>query len=146
MEKERIFLTYKDVISGEADKYIGKPGRFSDYLYEDNNYHWSSGSLDGFNHGNLQIPFVNSKIGCYQFFSPDPEPEYKNVPFTFDDAPMFRDNWIRINTDFSRIIFYDLEGVYLYVCGFIRFVNYPNLLKEFLFEDGTPCGKKEMVQ
>lgn len=146
MSKERIVLTYKDVISGEAKKYIGKPGVFCDFLYEYNKSPFYSGTLDGFNHANLSFPFVCSALGCYQFFLPDQEPEHKHVPFTFDDAPMFRDNWIKINNEFSRVQNYDAEGVYLFVHGIVTFISYLDLVLKGRLEDGTPCGKKLEIE
>lgn len=80
---ERKVFTYKD--AEEAKKYIGNPGRFSENLFllqED---------PDGETVGVLKhigidgVPFATQDHECYQFYSPDPEPIEKWVPFTGAD-------------------------------------------------------------
>ena len=67
--------------------------------------------------------------------------EPKLVPFTFEDNLLFRDKWIRCKKhDFKRsmrIIKYDGDCVSISNKSF----GYAIFLDDYLFEDGSPCGK-----
>ena len=63
----------------------------------------------------------------------------KLVPFTIEDAELFRGKWVkRIEDGYTTmIIAYDKCGVEVSDNGF----SYKSLLESYTFEDGSPCGK-----
>ena len=69
------------------------------------------------------------------------KPELKVVPFTFEDNLLFRDRWIYNKTNklpgIMRIISYNDMNVHVESAA----IGYQNLLMNFEFEDGSPCGK-----
>lgn len=72
------------------------------------------------------------------------KPEPKLVPFTFEDNLLFRDRWIYMDLYKTTIqkIFQITKNDILLVYGAksVR-CTYSNLLENYLFEDGTKCGK-----
>lgn len=65
-----------------------------------------------------------------------PEP----VPFTIEDAHLFRDRWVRHKDSrgtYYHVWYYNTKSVY-FNCGYF---TYQNALKYLEFDDGTPFGK-----
>jgi|GEM_PF-5113177 len=66
------------------------------------------------------------------------KPERKLVPFTIDDASSFRDRWItNKQDDYYQITSYDKHGI----LTDLAFINYKQLMEDYQFDDGLPCGK-----
>ena len=69
------------------------------------------------------------------------KPESKLVPFTFEDNLLFRDKWIyhKLNKvpGFMKIISYNESNIHIEFGA----VGYEYFLKDYCFEDGSPCGK-----
>ena len=67
--------------------------------------------------------------------------EPKLVPFTFEDNLLFRDKWIYNKEEklpgMMRILSYNNSNIHIE----FRAIGYVTLLKEYVFEDGSPCGK-----
>jgi len=76
------------------------------------------------------------------------KPEPKLVPFKFEDNKEFRDKWVRLKSNTNdlvcRIISFDKFCLRL-SSNYNKFevdnYSYEILLKNFIFEDGSPCGK-----
>ncbi len=149
---ERKVFTYKDV--EEAKKYIGKPGVFGEILAEVAEGNGKVGELgfiarDALNsitkkiaYGSNPYPFMRRGYGYCQFFSPDPEPVEKWVPFTAEDDVFFMGVTVTAisNKIFKAIIVgCNSEEVFL---GPGNHVTYQQLLDGFPKLDGSPCGKK----
>ena len=78
------------------------------------------------------------------------KPEKKSVPFTFEDIDLLKDKWF---TNIYKIegfvplvnkfkpIHYNEGGIGLYIGDNEYFVSFNQLFNEFLFEDGSKCGK-----
>ena len=69
------------------------------------------------------------------------KPQPKIVPFTFNDADSLRGKWIK-HKDHK----FEFCVVSLSHYGFTSpiTVSYKNLLLDYEFLDGSPCGKKEL--
>ena len=73
------------------------------------------------------------------------KPQPKLIPFDFNDADKLRDKWIESH-DFMetggqlQIIGITSSGV----LTITREIRFPDLLSNFTFLDGSPCGKKEL--
>ena len=69
------------------------------------------------------------------------KPEPKLIPFTFEDNLLFRDKWIyhKLNKvpEFMKIISYNESNIHTEFGA----VGYEYFLKDYCFEDGSPCGK-----
>lgn len=67
--------------------------------------------------------------------------EPKLVPFTFEDNKEFRDKWIYDTTQKSpeimRITSYNNSNIHTE----FKAIGYQSLFEDYLFEDGSPCGK-----
>lgn len=71
------------------------------------------------------------------------KPEPKLVPFTFEDAPLFRDKWVKhINNGIpTRITEYSQHAIHVSTHNAFTF-TYMEFLRLFVFVDtGEPCGK-----
>lgn len=147
---ERKVLTYKDV--EEAKKYIGKHGLFGDNLAK-------------VSKGEVQSPDVRRGVLLYadvdrpaypfeaenatarsQFFSPDPEPIEKWVPFTAEDWAIYMGKIVEAagskGTHHRMVTRHTSHGVYL--DG--NFVDFAEFLTNWILVDGTPCGKKILTE
>lgn len=92
---------------------------------------------------NMSYPDVVFKYNQHRV-----KPEPKLVPFTFEDNKLFRDKWVRLKNNPSnlicRIISFDKCCLRLsnnYNKFEVDSYSYESLLKNFIFEDGNPCGK-----
>lgn len=145
MTERRVF-TYKDV--EEAKGWIGKGGVFSDSLES------LEQGLPGLHCGILDIVSVQSyhfkskgNTAHWQFFSPNPEPIEKWVPFTAEDfklilgKPFRKKSW---EDAFAIVIGVHHEGVLFIYPATNDFgqVGFGNMLNDYEFADGTPYGKK----
>ena len=69
------------------------------------------------------------------------KPQPKLVPFTLEDNKLFRDKWIKSNKNalpgVFRVISYNESNIHIEFGA----IGYASLLDEFIFEDGSPCGK-----
>jgi hypothetical protein len=139
----RKVFTYKDV--KEAEQYQGKTGYFSNILSDLEN------NTDKSYAGTLYVPWgkFGFPFGCkernewFQFFSPEPIPVEKWVPFTAEDWELFMGKVVR--TKSSKTV----GGVGVQGFSSIGVEIWPSIactFKEFLenwtFLDGPPCGKK----
>lgn len=70
------------------------------------------------------------------------KPEKKLVPFTFENRDIFKDKWFKhkSNNVLQRIAMIGCEGVLLHFPN-TSVISYSKLFNEYLFEDGSPCGK-----
>ena len=68
------------------------------------------------------------------------KPESKLVPFTFEDNLLFRDKWIR-QKDLKALSRLSWFGPISISLGDNNKMTYIQLLDNFEFEDGSPCGK-----
>lgn len=72
------------------------------------------------------------------------KPEPKLVPFTFEDAPLFRNEWVihkgsAIN---KKINAYSNTGIIFEDSSITTFATYAQFLLNYKFTDtGEPCGK-----
>ena len=66
--------------------------------------------------------------------------EPKLVPFTFEDNLLFRDKWIR-QKDLKALSRLSWFGPISISLGDNNKMTYIQLLDNFEFEDGSPCGK-----
>lgn len=67
-----------------------------------------------------------------------PEPHY--IPFTYEDHKLFKDKWIKhkkYNNTLNRVV--RIGNSVIYTPDYP--VSYETLLSDYVFEDGTPCGK-----
>jgi len=134
---ERRVFTYKD--AKEARKWIGKRGIFNDNLKEISEVTGASAYLTGVN-GSRQ-PFTMNHEFHYQFFSPDPEPVEKWVPFTKDEFPMLLGRGLIRKSDGCGSIVTTFGNSAIGTSD-DRDPTPRELLEEYSFTDGTPCGKK----
>ena len=70
-----------------------------------------------------------------------PEKEY--IPFTINDAKIFRGKWVKLKSDdnsFFKIERYDEYGVYFNI-GNSCYYSYEDSLKKLTFDNGIPFGK-----
>lgn len=89
--------------------------------------------FDGNTWNTVRELYLINKVEEYRI-----KPEAKLVPFEYEDAEMFRDEWVKDNTNaFRKIVGYDDESVYF---GY-DYIGYDVFLSDYKFEDGTPCGK-----
>ena len=69
------------------------------------------------------------------------KPEPKLVPFTLEDNKLFRDKWIKSKKNalpgVFRVISCNESNIHIEFGA----IGYASLLDEFIFEDGSPCGK-----
>lgn len=68
------------------------------------------------------------------------KPEPKLVSFTFEDNLLFRDKWIR-QKDLKALSRLSWFGPISISLGDNNKMTYIQLLDNFEFEDGSPCGK-----
>ena len=68
------------------------------------------------------------------------KPQPKLVPFTFEDNLLFRDKWIR-QKDLKALSRLSWFGPISISLGDNNKMTYIQLLDNFEFEDGSPCGK-----
>jgi len=141
---ERKVLTYKDIV--EAETYQGKPGLFSDSFEQ---IATGKATHRALLHALVSVPdrgyrqfFHCTGGGKYQFFSPDPEPVEKWVPFTADDWKVLAGAWIMFkgtlpNERCRMITIINEKDVFA-----AQWKTYDELLANWTFTDGTPCGKK----
>ena len=62
------------------------------------------------------------------------------IPFTFEDRKLLRGKWIKFKKEINCEILINFINVWkVGVDG--NYYNYPELLDNFTFLDGTPCGK-----
>lgn len=139
---ERKVFTYKDV--EEAKKYIGKTGVFTDDFRDGNEGRGRRAILSEISDG--AYPFVphdwdGPEQSNYQFFSLDPEPIEKWMPFDKEDWPSLLGRGIlNKQTGFGSIITTFGNGGLGTSCD--HDPDPETLLRDFTFTDGTPCGKK----
>ena len=85
---------------------------------------------------NMSYPDVVFKYNQHRV-----KPEPKLVPFTLEDNLLFRDKWIKCKKDdfkrSMRIIKYEGDCVSISNKSF----GYAIFLDDYIFEDGSPCGK-----
>jgi len=65
-------------------------------------------------------------------------PEKKLISFDFSDADFLRDKWVRGKESTGKIVATDDYGV---LSG-KAYSTWEELLREFTFLDGSPCGKE----
>lgn len=136
---ERKVFTYKDV--EEARGWIGKEGIFSNTLSEIEHEAGENGILKTVDPYSFHFAWAEGK--AWQFFSPDPIPVEKRVPFTAEDWELFFGKAVR--TKRSKTVGgvgvqgFDASGVDIRSSGVHSFQEF---LEEWTFLDGTPCGKK----
>ena len=79
---------------------------------------------------------VDSDICIYRI-----KPKPKLVPFTFEDNLLFKDKWFKYkDSAFGRslkLVAYERDCVTIHNQSF----NYQKFLDNYIFEDGSPCGK-----
>ena len=68
-----------------------------------------------------------------------PEPKY--IPFTFEDSKLFKDKWIYSKNDPDKGLYRIVHTCKNYVAFNRNFYRYETFLNNFLFEDGSSCGK-----
>lgn len=70
-----------------------------------------------------------------------PEPHY--MPFTYEDHKLFKDKWItcRDSKVLKHIVCVYKESVAIINNTMPYSFSYESLLRDYNFEDGTPCGK-----
>lgn len=138
---ERKVFTYKDL--EEAKKYIGKRGRFSENLFLLEKDHLGEPEdvlehvgIDGF-------PFKARGMEYYQFFSPDPEPVEKWVPFTAEDFPSLLGRGLINRHSKVGAMVGCFNTAFWITCHDQDHGTSPEeLLRDWTFVDGTPCGKR----
>lgn len=78
------------------------------------------------------------------------KPEKELVPFTFEDIDLLKDKWftnvVKINgfvplVNKFKPIHYNEGGIGFYIDDYEYFVSFTQLLLDFIFEDGSKCGK-----
>ena len=88
----------------------------------------------------FQMEYVNSELRI--------KPEPKLVSFTFEDNKLFRDKWIILKNEFggmgwlNKIVNINNDGVKIISKnGGMTDKLYCEILEQYIFEDGSPCGK-----
>ena len=145
---ERKVFTYKDV--EEARGWIGKEGIFSNTLSEIEHEAGENGILKTVDPYSFHFAWAEGK--AWQFFSPDPIPVEKRVPFTAEDWELFAGKFVtckawNAKTCGAMVVHFGREyiSVSSYAVGGILegdSIMYQELLNDWTFLDGTPCGKK----
>jgi len=96
-------------------------------------------NLQGIWISNIEIGF-NDDYNRYRI-----KPEPKLVPFAFEDNLLFRDKWMRRKgSKINHLIRTNLiGGTYVIFNEFLgtKKVYFLELLNNYEFEDGSPCGK-----
>ena len=90
---------------------------------------------------NLWQDIVNTDFGDYKNYRIKPEP--KLVPFTFEDKQYFKNLWVKSkeHDTLNSLVQISKDDVLMtYGVKNIR-VTYSQLLKNYEFEDNSPCGK-----
>ena len=79
--------------------------------------------------------------GDHYVYRIKPEPHY--IPFTYEDHKLFKDKWItcRDSKVLKRIVCVYKESVAIINNTMPYSFSYETLLSDYVFEDGTPCGK-----
>jgi hypothetical protein len=137
---ERKVFTFKDL--EEAHAFIGKLGIFSENYKNAYIGHGARGRLkmiDSYS----SSPFITGSVSA-QFFSPDPELVEKIVPFTVEDWQMFKLRVVRRKSDqgFTGQSIVAWSHIYVAIGGEQNLVYYQDLLKDWEFDDSSPCGKE----
>lgn len=145
---ERRVFTYKDV--EEAKGWIGKGGIFSDSLEDISNGIGHFGILDKVE--DTDYHFCKQGSDYFQFFSPNPEPIEKWVPFTVEDWQLFHGKPVSMKAWNNKsyvaaatvIGWNDGDGGCVEIVDAMdsRNVPFEEFLKEWQFANGDPCGKK----
>ena len=94
------------------------------------------------NNGNQWVEWIATNpdsIFNYNYYRIKPQP--KLVPFTLEDNKLFRDKWIKSKKNalpgVFRVISCNESNIHIEFGA----IGYASLLDEFIFEDGSPCGK-----
>lgn len=136
---ERKVFTYKDV--EEAKKYIGKQGWFGDTLYK-----VADGKGDKY--GTLTLVgcrhhYFEDEERAWQFFSPDPEPVKKLVPFTAEDWELFYLKPVRHKSwEITATAITGWSDYSVSIAGFTGEPSFTDFMERWVFLDGSPCGKE----